>query len=175
MKFLAVLSFSMTLLAAAGFSRYQAASRMDAVRKNLAAQAARVNAAIQSGQCADFQQIDFELQRIRKESRNQIVWIQIRDESGAVRSHAGMRASATFPLDAAKAQLRRGRPMFSLLETPAGTVLLEAFPVQLPSAKRRDVTILSAVDSGDHFGVVEIASPINSRASASRQMLPNFL
>jgi hypothetical protein len=177
MKLLPALCFSMALLAVSGASRYRAVSRdvrVGEVRRTLAAQAARVNTAIQSGQCTDFHQIELELQRIRHESRNQIAWIRLRDETGAVRFHAGIKAPATFPVERAKSQLARQIPVFSILPTQKGEVVLEVFPIRLPASPQR-ASIRMAASSGGGIGLVEIAAPINSQVPVRRAMLPNFL
>src|SRR6185369_12967519 len=126
----------LTLAAAGGIVWYQTTARrgsVDEVRKSLATHAARVNLALQSGQLTDVRQLDAELETERIASRRKIAWIQLRDETGAVRSHAGIRPRATFPLEFTQSQPRRRRPVFAVVKTQGGPVLLEVFPVRLPA------------------------------------------
>jgi hypothetical protein len=155
----AVLAF----VALSGAPRYRPVSQhgqIDEVRRNLAAHAARVNAAIQSGVCFDFRELDIVLERMRNENPKRIVWMQMRDESGAVRAHAGMRAAATFPLEFARSQLRKRRPVFGVTQTEAGPVLLEVFPVRLPHGSRH-ASILTVANEAEQFGVIEIAARLD--------------
>ena len=161
----------LALVAGGGVSRYRTArqlARIEEVRRTLAAQAARVDLSIRSGIGADFQQINTVLKRVREESKQRIAWVQLRDEKGAVRGHAGIRASATFPLEFVRSQLRNRRPVFAVTQTEAGPVLLEVFAVRLP-AESREVRFLTASDEAEQFGVLEIAAHIDGLVAAPEE------
>lgn len=146
------------LVAGGGMSRYQSArqrARIVELRRDLAAHAARVDQSI-----AAVQEIDAVLQQVREESKHRIAWVQVRDENGVVRGHAGMRASATFPLEFARAQLRNRRPVFAVTQTEAGPVLLEVFAVRLP-AKPSRARYFTVSNVTERFGVIEIAAHID--------------
>ncbi len=155
-------------LSGAGISRSRMQSRRAAVteiRKNLAQQAARVDLHLQSSG-ANPRQIESVLEQVRRESGNRIAWMQVRDANGYVRGHAGTHAAATFPLEFVRSQLRKRRPVFAVVQTQAGPVLLEVFPVWLPAATR-DPKIITVAGGDELFGVIEIAARLTGGVSRS--------
>jgi hypothetical protein len=168
----------LVLAAATGSSRYRAISRdsrVAEVRRNLAAEALRINVTLQSSDFADIRQAASVLERVRTESGQPIAWIQLRDGSGAVCARAGLPARATFPVEYSRSQLRNRRPVFAVVQTQTGPVLLEVFPVWLPAAGPGPLParILSVSSGGSQFGMIEIAAHLDSFAAPSaRQELP---
>ncbi len=161
----------LALAAGGGVSRYrQAAQRaqIQDVRKSLADHAARVDLSIHSSSGAGLQQIDAVLQRVREESKHRIAWVQVRDRDGALRGHAGMTASASFPLEFVRSQLRNRRPVFAVTQTEAGPVLLEVFAVRLP-VESREARFLTVSDESNQFGFIEIAAHIDGPAQTPIQ------
>jgi hypothetical protein len=166
----------LTLAAAGGIVRYQTSTRqvrVDEIRKSLAVHAAQVNLALLSGQLTNTGQLDAELERVRNGSKRRIAWIQIRDENGAVRSRAGMQARASFPLKYVQAQLRKRRPVFAVVQTQVGPVLLEVFPVQLPAVSR-DTRFATVSGGRQRFGMVEIAAHMDSGTQAVITLQPDL-
>lgn len=173
----------LVLVAATGSSRRWAISRdwrVAEVRRNLAAEALRVNLTLQSSDYADIRQAASILEHVRAESAQSIAWIQLRDESGAVCARAGMPARATFPVEYSRSQLRNRRPVFAVVQTQAGPVLLEVFPVRLPAAGPGPLPlagrILSVSSEGAEFGMIEIAAHLDGAgvfaAPPAKQELP---
>ena len=108
--------------------------------------------------------------RIYSEQRPRVAWILVRDSEGDVVAHAGLASGGTFSIDAARSQLRRRRPVFTVRSSSAGKVAVEAFPIALPQRAVGAVLLAAAYDGGiahlldaqptasQGFGIVEIAA-----------------
>ncbi len=165
------ISLVLALVAGGAFSRYRKAGQpaaIEQVRRSLAAHAARLDVSIRSGEAVNIQQMDTLLRRVRQESKHRIAWVQVRDENGAVRGHAGMRAAAAFPLEFVRSQLRNRRSVFAVTQTEAGPVLLEVFAVRLPP-QLREVPLLTVSGEVEQFGLIEIAAHINGLPAPPEQ------
>jgi hypothetical protein len=159
------------LLAGNAIARHWTASRqarIEEVRIDLAAQAVRINDAMRVGAFEDSRQLAATLDQVRRTSRQNIAWIQLRNGNGLVEARAGMRPAATFPMALAQSQLRSRQPVFQVVETHAGWVVVEAFLVRLPTDSRHGA-ILSVVADESRFGVIEIAERLDGAASSSRR------
>ncbi|MEO8128421.1 MAG: hypothetical protein ABI822_15075 [Bryobacteraceae bacterium] len=175
----------LAVAAGSGLSRFRAAgewTRIEDVRRNLAAQAALVNESIHSGVSGGMPDMDAVLKQVRRDSKHRIAWVHVRDANGAVRGHAGGRAAAMFPVEFVRSQLRNGRPVYAVMQAESGPVLLEAFAVRLP-VRTREVRFLAVSQEAEELGVIEIAAHLDglvtvreeARRGSSRAGLVNFL
>ncbi len=155
------------LVAGNGLLLYHKAAQrkqVAALRQDLAAQAARIDSSRLAAALEDPWRLAAVLAEVQRESGNAVAWIQLRDEKGAIAAHAG--APAEYSLsESALPQLRRGRPVYRVVETHAGSLLVEAFLVPLAAGIRQGDGIL-VTDSGGRYAVIELAARIRSRIAA---------
>jgi stage II sporulation SpoE-like protein len=109
------------------------------VRDDLSLRVAILDRALEGGLVESPSELQALLERIREESNGRIVWLQLRDASGATVARAGKVA-------------------------PAGTVLVEAFPLRLPAAMNRIVVSVGygGANRLREWGVIEIGALLNS-------------
>ena len=154
---LLVLLASVAVGCISGYCKISQHTTVSEVRKGLAGDAAQIHSALQSVDFTDIGKMEAELERVRSQSRHRIAWIQLRDERGTVRARAGMRPRATFPVEFARSQFRKQRPVFAVVKTQTGPVLLEVFPLRIPVGWQ-DARFLKASNDAERFGVIEIAA-----------------
>ena len=106
------------------------------------------------------------LDQMVEQNRGSLAWIQILDRQGAVIARSGAAAAPAFEASYVAARLRDRQPIFTVRQTGAGAVVVEAFPIRVPApaASSHDLRLVSLnhgpVVSG--MGFLEIASFANS-------------
>lgn len=106
------------------------------------------------------------LDRMVEQNSGSLAWIQVLDRQGAVVARSGGAAAPAFEPAYVAAKLRDRQPIFTVRQTSAGAVVVEAFPIRVPAsaAASHDLKLVSLnhapVMSG--MGFLEIASFANS-------------
>ena len=106
------------------------------------------------------------LDRMVEQNSGSLAWIQMLDRQGAVIARSGGAASPAFEPSYVAAKLRKRQPIFTVRQTSAGAVVVEAFPIRMPAsaAASPDLKLVSLnhapVMSG--MGLLELASFANS-------------
>jgi hypothetical protein len=73
------------------------------------------------------------LEQVVRESKGTLAWAQMLDREGAVIARSGAAAAPAFTVDYVASRIRERRPVFAVRDTRAGKVVVEAFPIHLPS------------------------------------------
>ena len=155
------------LLASSVFS-YVASARGAAVRDTRRAMASQVDAVTQLIRSEPAKGGLSPLLDRMVEQNSRLAWIQLLDHDGAVIARSGRAEEPAFKADYAAARFRERLPVFTVRDTDAGDVVVEAFPVRVPaSASSSNLTLVSL--NGGHRGpaagspgLVELASFANS-------------
>jgi len=106
------------------------------------------------------------LDQMVEQNSGSLAWIQVLDHQGKVIARSGGAAGPAFEPSYVTAKLRDRQPIFTVRQTSAGAVVVEAFPIRVPAsaASSHDVKLVSLnhspVMSG--IGFLEIASFANS-------------
>jgi hypothetical protein len=73
------------------------------------------------------------LEQVVRESSGTLAWAQMVDRDGMVIARSDGAAAPAFTVDFVASQIRERRPVFVVRNTSAGKVVVEAFPIRLPS------------------------------------------
>ena len=73
------------------------------------------------------------LEQVVRESKGTLAWAQMLDREGTVIARSGSAAAPAFTVDYVASRIRERRPVFAVRDTSAGKVVVEAFPIHLPS------------------------------------------
>jgi sigma-B regulation protein RsbU (phosphoserine phosphatase) len=73
------------------------------------------------------------LEQVVEESNGTLAWAQMVDRDGKVIAHSDAAAAPAFTVDYVASKIRERRPVFAVRDTSAGRVVVEAFPIRLPS------------------------------------------
>jgi len=73
------------------------------------------------------------LKQVVRESKGTLAWAQMLDREGTVIARSGSAAAPAFTVDYVASRIRERRPVFAVRDTSAGKVVVEAFPIHLPS------------------------------------------
>ncbi|MBZ5636266.1 MAG: PP2C family protein-serine/threonine phosphatase [Acidobacteriia bacterium] len=99
------------------------------------------------------------LDEVVQESHGSLAWAQILDREGAVIARSDAAAAPAFTADYVVSRIRERRPIFAVRDTSAGKVVVEAFPIRLPShpsaASFKTVALKSSAGT---MAFVELAS-----------------
>lgn len=122
------------LLLASSVSSYYSSARSAAVRDTRRAMATQVDAVSQlirseSAKSELSRSLD---QMVQQNSR--LAWIQLLDRDGAVIARSNRAEEPAFKADYAAARFRERQPVFTVRDTAAGEVVVEAFPVRVPAS-----------------------------------------
>jgi hypothetical protein len=135
-------------------------------RRELATQASRVNQAMGTTRGRNPRELHEIFQSFVESDSERIVWIQFRDGGGALRGFAGTPAGSAFTMEFVRAQFRRHRPIYKLIHTRQGAVLVEAFPVRA-AADEASIPLHRVADGAADpalSGVIEIATLLSRPA-----------
>lgn len=106
------------------------------------------------------------LEQAVKESNGTLVWAQILDRDGAVMARSDAAAPPAFTVDYVESRLRERRSAFAVRDTSAGKVVVEAYPIHLPSYSSASVktVALKGRSSQPRAGMafIELASTMNA-------------
>jgi hypothetical protein len=132
---------------------------VDQLRKDLSTQAVAVEKLLQTaGPDAEM------LEQIRAASNGRIAWIQLRDSRDTALAVAGLHVEPTFTADVIRSRMRGRQPVFRTRSTGTGPVVVEAFPIRMPSRFNRSAIQMAAYEPAaarGAFGVLEIAAYMN--------------
>ena len=108
------------------------------------------------------------LEQVVQESNGSLVWAQMVDRQGAVIARSDAAAPPAFSVDYVTSRIRERRPIFAIQNTGAGPVVVEAFPIRLPSpASPAGLKVVALNGSaGGNMAFVELASLANAGAVA---------
>jgi len=105
------------------------------------------------------------LEQMVQESNGSLAWAQVVDRQGAVIARSDAAAAPAFTVEYVASQIRERRPVFAVRDTSAGKVVVEAFPIRLPSpaspAEFKVVALqggTAAAPSAGSMAFVELAS-----------------
>lgn len=139
-------------------SRSTQAERM---RRDIATTAARIQEKLRNEPNATPVELDVLLAEVRKSSGLPIAWIQLRVGGETVLAETGIEVEPSFSLSYVKSRYASRKPAVKTIRRPAGTLLVEAFPIRLPGRLGRP-TLQRASYSRDipsrANAVVEIAA-----------------
>ena len=103
------------------------------------------------------------LDQVVKESNGTLAWAQILNREGVVIARSERAAAPAFTVDYVASRIRDRRPVFAVRDTAAGKVVVEAFPIRLPSSADALKTVaLSARPATAGIAFVELASFSNA-------------
>lgn len=138
-------------------------ARVEQARLYAASEAVRLNGALGSNAFISSLQVEKLLEAARDKNPRDILWIQLRDETGTVIARAGAAASASFPPTLVWTRFENHRAVFAVLQTADAPVLLEAFPAQLPVIAQRGVMLTASGNA--RLGVLEIAVRLGAKSA----------
>lgn len=119
------------------------------------------------------------LEQTRRSSSGRIVWIHLRNGSGAMVAKAGLDAAPAFSADALRTQFRNHQAVYATAPSPAGTVVVEAFPLWLPDSLTPTTFRLAANWSTPHMqrqiGIIEVAALLDSAHGSLWPLRRNLL
>jgi serine phosphatase RsbU (regulator of sigma subunit) len=99
------------------------------------------------------------LEQVVRDSKGTLAWAQMLDRDGAVIARSGSAAPPAFTVDYVASRIRERRPVFAVRATSAGRVVVEAFPIHLPSTPSADSFMTVALTRGlGNMTFVELAS-----------------
>jgi hypothetical protein len=103
------------------------------------------------------------LEQVVRESKGKLAWAQILTRDGAVMARSDAAAAPSFTADYVASQIRDRRPVFSVRDSAAGKVVVEAFAIRLPALKSVASAQTVALKSGAaNLAFVELASFANA-------------
>jgi len=109
------------------------------------------------------------LDRVVEQSHGSLAWAQVLDRKGAVIARSDGAAAPAFTMDYVASRMRDRRPVFAVRNTSAGQVVVEAFPIRLPSAASPEpfkAVAFSATRAPASMAFVELASFTSAGALA---------
>ena len=166
------------LLLVNSVANYQFVSRrvlVDQVRRDLATQVATLDREINTRGPRTAGQIS---RLLEARDTDKIAWIQLRDDKGNVLAGAGEAVAPVFTLDYVRERFRERKASFKTLETKSGPVVVEAFPMRLPTVF--SPTVFQAVADGGPTkpprpGLIEIAAFLDASAGDLWPLQRNLL
>src|SRR5689334_7747664 len=96
-----------------------------------------------------------------QQSNGSLAWAQILDRQGAVIARSDAAAAPAFTADYVASRIHERRPVFAVRDTSAGKVVVEAFPIRLPSTASTEafkVVALGGTRPSNNMAFVELAS-----------------
>jgi hypothetical protein len=96
------------------------------------------------------------LDEVVKDSDGRLAWAQILNREGTVIARSDGAAPPAFTVDYVASHIRDRRPVFAVRDTGAGKVVVEAFPIRLPSAAETLKTV--ALNGRTGMAFVELAA-----------------
>ena len=107
---------------------------------------------------------DRALDQLVKDSNGSLAWAQILNRQGLVIARSDRAAAPAFAVDFVASHIRDRRPVFAVRDTGAGKVVVEAFPIRLPSVAETLKTVALQGRSGAMGGMsfVELAAFANA-------------
>ena len=137
------------------------AGRIARLRTQLASQATTLSQAIANAD--GWNEVQAALVQTCRDSRG-IAWIRVEDESGAVRAGSGSKPVAASARQVWKAA--SSSPVFRLVATNSGSILVGVFPVNLPAgdsrAAAKPLWLVSNRTAAARHGVLEIAARLDA-------------
>ena len=123
---------------------------VDHLRSDLSSQVAMMDQQVRRSAVQNDSQLPAILQQAIERSNGQITWIEIQDSQGSTVSQAGAPMKPMFSIDYIRSQIQNRQPIFNMVGTRAGTVLVEVFPFRLPGAtpRRGGVQIAAFLEGG---------------------------
>ncbi|MCU1335491.1 MAG: phosphoserine phosphatase RsbU/P, partial [Bryobacterales bacterium] len=155
------------LLLVSSVINYVSSSRTTAVRntrREMASEMAALDKLVRF-QKLDAASLSRVLDQMIEESNGRLAWAQMLDRDGVVIARSGAAAAPAFTADYVTSQMHARRPIFTVRDTGAGHLVVEAFPIRLPvsfSPAPFKVTALGPAG----MGFVELASFANAGAVA---------
>jgi len=99
------------------------------------------------------------LEQVVQENKGTLAWAQMIDREGTVIARSGSAAPPAFTVDYVASHIRERRPVFLVRDTSAGKVVVEVFPIRLPSNPSADSSKTVALTRGlGNMVFVELAS-----------------
>ena len=71
------------------------------------------------------------IESLRKDP-DKTLWVELRDRDERVVAHSGINTARVFSLDETRNRMRNREPLFKVVRTASGEVVVEAFPIRLP-------------------------------------------
>jgi len=167
-------SFRLLILAGAGLAilllassviNYVTSSRNTALfntRREMAREMAALDQVVRLRK-PDVASLSTLLDQMVDESNGGLAWAQILNREGVVIARSDSAAAPAFTVDYVTSRIRDRRPVFAVRDTNAGRVVVEAFPIRLPSNSSGEVFQTVALKSAPaNMAFVELASFANS-------------
>jgi serine phosphatase RsbU (regulator of sigma subunit) len=103
------------------------------------------------------------LEQAVRASNGTLAWAQILDRDGSVIARSDAAAAPAFTVDYVASRIRDRRPVFAVRDTRAGKVVVEAFPIRLPSyASAASFRTVALKSGAGNMAFVELASFANA-------------
>jgi hypothetical protein len=149
------------LLLASSVFNYVVSSRATALfntRREMAREMAALDPLLR-GQKSGAASFSTVLDDVVRESGGSLAWAQILNREGAIIARSGEAEPPAFTVDYVASRMRERRPVFAVRDTRAGKVVVEAFPIRLPSSASADSFKTVALKStAGTMAFVELAS-----------------
>jgi hypothetical protein len=153
------------LLLASSVINYVIASRTTALfytRREMAREMANLDQLVRV-QRPDAASLSRVLQQAVRESNRTLAWAQMIDRDGAVIARSDAAAAPAFTVDYVASRIRERRPVFAVRDTSAGKVVVEAFPIRVPSrASAASFKTVELKSAAGNMAFVELASFANA-------------
>src|SRR3979411_2559495 len=123
---------------------------VDHLRSDLSSQVAMMDQQVRRSTVQNDSQLPAILQQAIERSNGQITWIEIQDSQGSTVSQVGAPMKPMFSIEYIRSQMLNRQPIFNMVGTRAGTVLVEVFPFRLPGTtpRRGGVQIAAFLEGG---------------------------
>jgi len=103
------------------------------------------------------------LEEVVQESNGTLAWAQILNREGAIIARSDAAAAPAFTVDYVASRIRDRRPVFAVRDTSAGKVVVEAFPIRLPSnSSSASFKTIALKSAAGNMAFVELASFANA-------------
>jgi serine phosphatase RsbU (regulator of sigma subunit) len=107
------------------------------------------------------------LDEVVRGSNGSLAWAQVLNREGAIIARSDAAEAPAFTVDYVASRIRDRRPVFAVRNTSAGNVVVEAFPLRLPSySSARSFETVAFKNAAGSMAFVELASFASAGAVA---------
>jgi hypothetical protein len=145
---------------------------VDHLRSDLSSQVAMMDQQARRSAVQNDSQLSPILQQALERSNGRVAWIEIQDGQGRSVSEAGTAMKPIFSNDYIQSHLQNRQPVFNLVGTHAGTMLVDVLPFRLPGAMpRRGAVQIAAFLEGGGVALWPLKRSLMINSSAALMLL----
>src|SRR5882762_9933017 len=149
---------------------------VDHLRSDLSSQVAMMDQQARRIAVQNDSQLPAILQQAVERSNGRITWIEIQDSQGSSVSQVGAPIKPRFSIEYLRSHIQDRQPIFNLVGTHAGTMLVEAFPFRLPGeTPRRGIVQIAAFLEGGGVPLWPLKRSLMINSSAALMLLISLI